>query len=148
MPLAEEEGSMAPRETAAHRQEAEMTSETMHVRIPAPSQRDAELPLSVGDRSRLSLQIAEAVSCSAIAVAEVDLATLRVVAVSDAAAAMVGLSRGELVGRRVNDFVDDEPTGALPLLATGRLDGFEAPRRVRRADGSVVAAYVWVHVLG
>ena len=83
-----------------------------------------------------------------MAVAQVDLATLRVVAVSDAAAALVGLDRSQVVGRPTSDFLDSEPTGAVPLLATGRLDGFEAPRRIRRGDGTVVATYVWAHVLG
>ena len=91
---------------------------------------------------------AEAVNSSGLAVAQVDLATHRVVAASDAACAMVGLDRTQLVGRFVTDFVEGELSGALPLLATGRLEGFEAQRQIRRADGAVVAAYVWAHVLG
>ena len=75
---------------------------------------------------------AEAVNRSGLTVAEIDLATLRVVAVSDAAAALVGLDRSQVVGRPVSDFVDGEATGGMPLLATGRLDGFEAPRQIRR----------------
>src|SRR4051794_33321036 len=124
MPGPEDAGSMGPRQTAAHRQEPGMTSDTVHARIPAPSQGGVALAVRADDRSQVGLQLAEAVSCSTMAVAEIDLATLRVVAVSDAAAAMVGLSRGELVGRMVSDFIDGEPTGALPLLATGRLDGY------------------------
>ena len=89
-----------------------------------------------------------AVAASALAVAQVDLATHRIVSASAAAAAMVGLDRTELVGRLVTDFVEGEGTGGLPLLATGRLEGFEAQRRLRRADGTVVDAYVWAHVLG
>jgi DNA-binding CsgD family transcriptional regulator/PAS domain-containing protein len=91
---------------------------------------------------------AEAISGSGLAVAQVDLATQRLVAVSDSVAALLGSERPALLGRLVSDFVDGEPTGALPLLATGRLDGFEAPRRLRRVDGSVIDAYVWAHVLG
>ena len=53
-----------------------------------------------------------------------------------------------MLGRSATDFVDGDPTGALPLLATGRLDGFEAPRRIRRVDGSIIDAYIWAHVLG
>ena len=82
---------------------------------------------------------AEAVNSSGLAVAQVDLATHRVVAASDAACDLVGLDRIHLVGRLVTDFVEGEPTGALPLLATGRLEGFEAERQIRRADGAVVA---------
>jgi DNA-binding CsgD family transcriptional regulator/PAS domain-containing protein len=102
----------------------------------------------VGDPIWSGPAVAEAVNSSAIAVAQVDLATHRVVAVSDAAAALVGLEREHLVGRLATDFVEGEATGGLPLLATGRLEGFEAKRQIRRADGTVVAAYVWAHVLG
>ncbi len=91
---------------------------------------------------------ADAINRSAIAVAQFDLATHRVVAVSDAAAALVGLPRPQLVGRPVTEFVEGETTGGLPLLATGRLEGFEARRQIRRADGTLVTAYVWAHVLG
>jgi DNA-binding CsgD family transcriptional regulator/PAS domain-containing protein len=110
---------------------------------------DAEVPEQVvGDPIWSGPAVAEAVNSSAIAVAQVDLATHRVVAVSDAAAALVGLDRAQLVGRLATDFVAGEATGGLPLLATGRLEGFEARRQLRRADGTVVAAYVWAHVLG
>jgi PAS domain S-box-containing protein len=91
---------------------------------------------------------AAAVSSSTLAVAQVDLATHRIVAASVAAGAMLGLDRTNLVGRLVTDFVEGELTGGLPLLATGRLEGFEAQRRLRRADGAFVDAYVWAHVLG
>ena len=91
---------------------------------------------------------AEAVNSSDLAVAQVDLATHRIVAASDAVAAMVGLDRTQLVGRLITEFVEGELTGGLPLLATGRLEGFEAQRQIRRADGTVVDAYVWAHVLG
>jgi PAS domain S-box-containing protein len=90
----------------------------------------------------------EAVNSSGLAVAQVDLATHRVVAASETAAEMVGLDRTQVVGRLVTDFVEGEPSGGLPLLATGRLEGFEAQRQIRRADGAVVAAYVYAHVLG
>jgi PAS domain S-box-containing protein len=91
---------------------------------------------------------AAAITTSALAVAQVDLATHRIVAASGAAGAMVGLDPADLVGRLVTDFVEGEATGGLPLLAAGRLEGFEAQRRLRRADGAVVDAYVWAHVLG
>jgi PAS domain S-box-containing protein len=91
---------------------------------------------------------AAAVSRAGLAVVQVDLATLRVTAASEMAAALVAATPTDLVGRPIRDFVVDEPTGGVPLLATGRLDGFEAPRRLRRLDGAVVDAYVWAHVLG
>lgn len=91
---------------------------------------------------------AAATSGAGLAVVQVDLATLRVTAASEMAAALLAATPTDLVGRPIWDFVVDEPTGGVPLLATGRLDGFEAPRRLRRLDGTVVDAYVWVHVLG
>ncbi len=89
-----------------------------------------------------------AVAGSALAVVQVDLATHRIVAASRSAGVMVGLDPADLVGRVVTDFVVGEASGGLPLLATGRLEGFEAERRLRRADGALVDAYVWAHVLG
>jgi PAS domain S-box-containing protein len=140
---------MADGLSGVHRQEAVMTSDTLRApRRPEVTDPDGAFTVLVGDPFQTGSEAAGAVNSSAIAVAQVDLATHRVVAVSDAAAALVALSRDELVGRLVSDFVEGEPTGALPLLATGRLDGFEAARQLRRGDGSVVAAYVWAHVLG
>ena len=110
---------------------------------------DARLaPDSVDELFQDEATTSDVVTRSGMAVIEVDLATLRIVAVSDPAAAMVVGDRRDIVGREVADFVADEPTGALPLLATGRLDGFETQRRVRRTDGEVISAYVWAHVLG
>src|SRR4051794_26176337 len=91
---------------------------------------------------------AAAVSRAGLAVLQVDLPTLRITAVSASAAALLGAAPTDLVGCPIRDFVADEPTGGVPLLVTGRLDGFEAPRRLRRVDGAVVEVYVWVHVLG
>jgi PAS domain S-box-containing protein len=92
--------------------------------------------------------ISTAVARSGLAVAQLNLATRRVVSVSESAAALLGATTEQIVGRPVTDFVDDEPSGGLPLLATGRLDGFEAARRLRTLDGEIVEAYVWAHVLG
>ena len=91
---------------------------------------------------------AAAVSRAGLAVVQVDLASLRVTAASETAATLLAAAPADLVGRPIGDFVVDEPTGGVPLLATGRLDGIEAPRRLRRLDGTVVEAYVWAHVLG
>jgi DNA-binding CsgD family transcriptional regulator/PAS domain-containing protein len=91
---------------------------------------------------------ATALSRAGIAVVQVDLASVRVTAVSEMAATLLAATPSDLIGRSVRKLVADEPTGAFPLLATGRLDGFEAPRRLRRLDGVLVDAYVWAHVLG
>jgi PAS domain S-box-containing protein len=91
---------------------------------------------------------ADVLAGTELAAAQIDLATMRVTAASRAAAAFLGGEPADLVGRPVTDFVADEPTGGLPLLAIGRLDGMEAPRRLRCVDGRTMPAYVWVHVLG
>src|SRR5262245_60315248 len=104
-----------------------------------PAQRPA------GRRGAEARVLAEAIRRTDLAVALVDLATLRIVAANDPAAALVRAAVADLTGRPVTDYVAGEPTGGIPLLATGRLDGFEAPRRLRCSDGSEVAAYVWVH---
>ena len=125
-----------------------MTNSAVAAPRRVPVRPDDAFAALVDDPFQSGLLTGEAVNRSALTVAEIDLATLRVVAVSDAGAALVGLAREQLVGRLISDFVDGDPTGGMPLLATGRLDGFEAPRRIRRVDGTVISAYVWAHVLG
>jgi PAS domain S-box-containing protein len=90
----------------------------------------------------------DAVSRSGLAVAQIDLATGRIVSASPAGVALLRTTVADAVGRSVADFIIDDPGVALPLLATGRLDGFEAARRLRCADGTVLDAYVWVRVVG
>jgi PAS domain S-box-containing protein len=89
-----------------------------------------------------------AIDASGQPVAQVDLATHRVIGISASAAAFLGSGPTDILGHLVDEFVAEEPTGAFPLLAAGRLDGFEARRVLRRVDGSTVKAYVWAHVLG
>ncbi|MDQ1673106.1 MAG: hypothetical protein QOC98_1668 [Frankiaceae bacterium] len=91
---------------------------------------------------------ASVITGSQQAVARVDLASHRLTAVSPAAATLLRSGPDGLLGHDVGEFVAEEPTGAFPLLATGRLDGFEARRSLRRVDGSTMKAYVWAHVLG
>src|SRR5919202_3558719 len=44
---------------------------------------------------------------------------------------------GSPVGRNLEEFTDDRPTGGLELVAGGHLDGYETRRTIRRGDGSV-----------
>jgi PAS domain S-box-containing protein len=92
--------------------------------------------------------LAAALARTELAVAVLDLTTRLVAGVSEPAAGLLGARSAELVGTPIQRLVADEPTGGIPLLATGRLDGFEAPRGLRHTNGTVVSAYVWVHVLG
>ena len=91
---------------------------------------------------------AAAVSRAGLSVVQVDLATLRVTAVSEPAAAILAATPTDLLGRPIREFAADEPTRGIPLLVSGELDGLELPRRLRRLDGVVVDAYAWAHVLG
>jgi PAS domain S-box-containing protein len=79
---------------------------------------------------------------------QVELATQRVVAVSRSVLELLKAQPGDVIGCLVSEFVVGEPTGAFPLLAVGRLDGFEASRLLRRRDGVDVPTYVWAHALG
>jgi DNA-binding CsgD family transcriptional regulator len=48
-----------------------------------------------------------------------------------------------LVDRNLEDFTEDAPTGALELLADGRLEGYEAQRLLHR-DSSSLPVTMWV----
>jgi DNA-binding CsgD family transcriptional regulator len=65
-------------------------------------------------------------------------------AASAEAARLFGVSIDELLGRNVEEFADGEPTGALPLVASGRLSGFQARRRWRRPDGELQPLQAWI----
>jgi DNA-binding CsgD family transcriptional regulator len=67
-----------------------------------------------------------------------------ILAVSDEASRLFGVPAEDLVGRNVEDFADDQPTGALPLVADGRLSGFQARRLWRRADGEFHPLQAWI----
>jgi DNA-binding CsgD family transcriptional regulator/PAS domain-containing protein len=91
---------------------------------------------------------ASAIAESDFVAAQVDLRTRRFVAVSAGACALLRIHPEAAIGQPVSDWVEDDTSGALALLATGRLDGFEAGRRLRRADGVTIDSYVWAHVIG
>jgi DNA-binding CsgD family transcriptional regulator len=54
---------------------------------------------------------------------------------------------GSPVGRNLEDFAADEPTGALDLMVAGHLDGYEARRTIRRGDRTIPVT-VWIRVVG
>jgi PAS domain S-box-containing protein len=82
---------------------------------------------------------------SPIPVALLDLATRRVLEVSDPALAVLGAHRDEVVGQLATTFSDDKQrtADALGLLADGVVEGYQSPRRLRRADGTPFDAWVW-----
>jgi DNA-binding CsgD family transcriptional regulator len=67
-----------------------------------------------------------------------------ILAASDEASRLFGVPVEDLVGRNVEDFADGQPTGALPLVATGTLSGFQARRRWRRPDGEWQPLQAWI----
>lgn len=69
-----------------------------------------------------------------------------ILAASEAAAGAVGVEPPDLVGHSFEEFTTDDPTGAVEMLLTGRLKGFEAERTLRLRDG-VQRVGVWVRVL-
>lgn len=70
-----------------------------------------------------------------------------ILAVSKAAAEIVGTDAAGLVGQDFEAFTTDEPTGALALLREGRLKGFQAERSFSNRDGSPRRVQVWVRSL-
>jgi PAS domain-containing protein/DNA-binding CsgD family transcriptional regulator len=88
------------------------------------------------------------VTASVHPVVLIELPSQKIVAVSDRVLAMLEATREQVVGRPASYFVAQEPSGALTLLATGRLDGAEAGRILKGPDGDILPARAWAHVLG
>jgi len=65
----------------------------------------------------------------------------QMLAASPAAVALLSPDGAPLVGRGLEEFLGDEPSGALPLLMRGRLTGYETSREVA---GSAEALTLWL----
>jgi DNA-binding CsgD family transcriptional regulator len=65
----------------------------------------------------------------------VHLPTAAIVAASPSASRLLDPSAGEVVGRRLDEFTSDDPSGALDLFAAGRITGFEVIGALRRPGG-------------
>lgn len=61
----------------------------------------------------------------------------RIVAASPAAVRMLGPDGGDVVGRNLDDLTVGALSGALPLLMSGRLDGYEATHELDQPGGPV-----------
>ena len=70
----------------------------------------------------------------------------RILAASGVAEHVLCPDGGSPVGRNLEDFAADEPSGALDLMVTGHLDGYEARRSIRRGDRTIPVT-VWVRAV-
>jgi DNA-binding CsgD family transcriptional regulator len=89
----------------------------------------------------------EIVSNSALPALVLEVPSERIIAASNAAARLLGADPGSVVGRSLEDFTADEPSGALDLVAAGRLTGYETSRLLIRPGAEPVPLRVWVRLL-
>ena len=72
----------------------------------------------------------------------------RIVVASPAALDLFSPDDGELIGRSFESLTTDGPSGAVELLVSGRLHGYERVRQLRLSDGSSVPFRTWVRTIG
>ena len=70
----------------------------------------------------------------------------QILAASGMAERLLCPSDGSPVGRNLEDFAADEPTGALELMTAGHLDGYEARRWIRHGDRTIPVT-VWIRAV-
>jgi DNA-binding CsgD family transcriptional regulator len=87
---------------------------------------------------------AEVVGKSPIPALALEAPSERIVAASPAAVRLLDPEGGSVLGRSLEEFTADTPTGALQLLMAGRLNGYETHRLLRTRDGGTVPLLVWV----
>src|SRR4051812_35012568 len=75
----------------------------------------------------------------------VELASRHILEVSDALVDIAGAERAELLGVDATRYLTGGPSPALPLLATGQIDGYEATRWLHYPDGRDAEVHVWAH---
>jgi PAS domain S-box-containing protein len=94
-------------------------------------------------------ELADAVRASAVPVALLDLRSLHSVAVSRSGAELLGLDPEARVDVDIFDVLSDPDAArsALEQIRAGVIDAYEARRDLRRADGALVKAAVWVRVV-
>jgi DNA-binding CsgD family transcriptional regulator/PAS domain-containing protein len=87
--------------------------------------------------------LGQAVSRSALPALLLEVPSERVLAASPGALDLLGQGGRPVVGRSLEDFTFDETSGALPLLMTGRLSGYETTRELDVA-GQPHRVTLWV----
>ena len=77
----------------------------------------------------------------------VEIAGARILAASKEAGLLIGRPSRTLIGKSLEEFYADEPSGGMPLVQAGRLTGFEAKRVIRFEDGSEEKVQVWIRAV-
>ncbi|MGA3216510.1 MAG: LuxR C-terminal-related transcriptional regulator [Acidimicrobiales bacterium] len=72
----------------------------------------------------------------------------RIVVANSLARSLFSPEGSELLGRDADSLVADPPSGALELLISGRLNGFEEIRELRLSNGSLITAHNWLRKIG
>jgi DNA-binding CsgD family transcriptional regulator/PAS domain-containing protein len=78
----------------------------------------------------------------------IEVPTEEIIACSPSVSLLLDPEGGSVVGRNLEEFTADGPTGALSLFAAGRLGGYDAVRMVRRPGGADIAVRLWIHRYG
>lgn len=92
-----------------------------------------------------SKELIRVVQGSALPAILVRLPNEEIVAASEEAGRLlIGGKAKNLIGHSAEEFAADPPSGALVLVAQGRVNGFQTSRTLRRKDGGEEPLQVWV----
>ena len=96
----------------------------------------------------LAAEASEAVATAPLPAAIIEVASGRIMAASPPMREMFASDGGTVLGRTVDEFMTDQPSGALDLLRAGRLQGYVTTRSLRRRQEQPMPVQVWVRALG
>ncbi|MFL6238099.1 MAG: LuxR C-terminal-related transcriptional regulator [Actinomycetes bacterium] len=92
-----------------------------------------------------SIEQRAAVTSAPLPMVLVELASRRILEISDALVDLAGAQRDQMLGGDATRYLSGGPSPALPLLASGQIDGYEATRWLRYPDGREAQVHVWAH---
>jgi DNA-binding CsgD family transcriptional regulator len=96
----------------------------------------------------LAADATEAVAHAPLPAAIIEVASGRIMAASPPMREMFASGGGAVLGRTVDEFMTDQPSGALDLLRAGQLQGYVTTRSLRRRQEEPMPVQVWVRGLG
>jgi PAS domain len=96
----------------------------------------------------LAAEATVAVTNAPLPAAIIEVASGRIMAASPPMREMFASGGGSVLGRMVDEFMTDQPSGALDLLRAGRLQGYVTTRSLRRRQEEPMPVQVWVRALG